>query len=98
MISAARPENSLQRPDFSEDILDYLRANQGKLVETMRLIFDLTQRVKDRETRKRLRGIILSDLSKLVASKKVIRYRKVTMVARKPRSSQGLLRISEIYT
>lgn len=83
--------------NFNDDILDYLRARRGTLVRTMTMIDDLTRRVKARPESRRLRGIILSNLAALIREKKVIRYRKVTMVLRKPRSAQGFIRISEKF-
>lgn len=84
-------------PNFSDDILDYLRQNHGELVGTMDMLYALTRRIKDREQRRLIRGKILSDLSSLIQEKKVVRYRKIRMVKKIPRRSQGLLRISEIW-
>lgn len=84
-------------PDFTDDILDYLRARRGQLVATMQMIDELTRRVRERAESRRLRGKLLSDLAELTKQKKVIRYRRVTMVRKPPRSSQGLIRISELY-
>lgn len=81
--------------DFSEDILSYLRDRRGKLVPTLKMVTELTRRVKDRTESRAIRGKLLSDLAVLTRQKKVIRYRKPSMVRRKPRSSQGLVRISE---
>jgi hypothetical protein len=82
---------------FSDDILDYLRVRRGTLVCMMDMIDDLTRRINDRSESRRLRGRLLSDLSLLTRQKKVIRYRRVSMVKRLPRSAQGLLRISELH-
>lgn len=84
-------------PDFTDDILAYLRRNRGRLVWVMDMIGELTVRVKDRTENRRVRGLLLSDLNRLVRQKKVIRYRKTTMVRKSPRSSQGLVRISEVF-
>ena len=84
-------------PDYTDDILDYLRSRRGTLVPTMDMIDELTRRVMDRTTSRRLRGKLLSDLSRLAKQKKVIRYRRATMVRKLPRSSQGLVRISEKF-
>jgi hypothetical protein len=83
--------------DFSDDILSYLRARRGTLTPTLRMIDDLTRRVKARSESRRLRGRLLSDLACLIRQKKVIRYRRTTMVRRLPSSSQGLVRISEKF-
>jgi hypothetical protein len=83
--------------DFTDDILAYLRVRRGQLVQTMAMIDELTRRVKDRTESRRLRGRLLSDLAVLTRQKKVIRYRRVSMVRKQPRSSQGLIRISERY-
>ena len=63
----------------------------------MRMVGDLTRRVRSRPDSRRLRGQILSNLSILIQGERVIRYRRVTMVAKLPRSSQGYLRISEKF-
>jgi len=84
-------------PDFSEDILAYLRSHRGTLVGTMNMLYALTFHIKNREERRKIRGRILSNLTTLIEQKKVIRYRRVRMVNRRPRSSQGLLRISEVW-
>ena len=83
--------------DFTDDILNYLRAHRGTLVPTMTMIGELTKRVKPRTESRKVRGKLLSDLAVLTKSKMVIRYRRVRMVKRLPRSSQGLVRISERY-
>lgn len=82
--------------DFTDDILDYLRERRGKLTKMMQLAVDLTKRVSARSESRKVRGQILRDLSALIRQKKVIRYRKITMVRKRPRSSQGLIRISEL--
>lgn len=83
--------------DFTDDILDYLRQRRGKTTPTMTMIGELSSRIKNREQRRVIRGNLLHCLSALIRENKVIRYRKVTMVRRRPRSSQGLLRISERF-
>lgn len=87
----------MRRVDYTDDILDYLRRHRGKPIGTFSMITELTRRIKVRNTSRKIRGVLLSDLSRLIRQKKVIRYRKVTMVKRRPRSAQGLVRISEIY-
>lgn len=82
--------------DFTDDILDYLRQRRGKLIRMMDMIVELSGRVKDRTQSRKIRGQLLRSLSALTHQKKVIRYRKTTMVRRQPRSSQGLIRISEL--
>lgn len=82
--------------DFTDDILQYLRERRGKLTETMRMIVDLSRRVKGRTESRNVRGQLLSSLAALTRQKRVIRYRRATMVKRRPRSSQGLVRISEV--
>ena len=84
-------------PDFTDDILDYLRVRRGQLVKTLVMVTELTRRVRDRARSRQLRGKLLSDLAVLTKEKKVIRYRRATMVRKHPRSSQGLVRISELY-
>jgi hypothetical protein len=84
-------------PDFTEDILAHLRRNRGRLVWVMDMVGELTACVKDRTQNRKVRGRVLSDLNRLTREKKVIRYRKTTMVRRHPRSSQGLVRISELF-
>jgi hypothetical protein len=83
-------------PDFTDDILEYLRQRKGKLIRPMDMIVELTDRVKDRTQSRKVRGQLLTSLARLTRQKKVIRYRKVTMVRRRPRSAQGLIRISEL--
>lgn len=83
--------------DFSEDILNYLRQHHDKPVPTLVMIDRLTERVRGRCESRKLRGKLLSALSVLIRQKKVIRYRKPRMVHRRPSSSQGLLRVSELY-
>ena len=83
-------------PDYSDDILDYLRERRGKLTKMMQMTVDLTKRVKGRNKSREVRGYVLRSLSMLIRQKKVIRYRKITMVRKRPRSSQGLIRISEL--
>ena len=80
--------------DYTDDILDYLASIKTKTVDTMVMIKDMTVRAKNRTESRRLRGQLLSNLSILIRAKKVIRYRRATMVRRKPSSSQGLLRLS----
>lgn len=82
--------------DFTEDILDYLRLRRGKTTKMMEMVVDLTKRVRGRSPSRKVRGQVLKSLSLLIRQKKVVRYRKVTMVQRRPRSSQGLVRISEL--
>jgi hypothetical protein len=84
-------------PDFSDDILGYLRQRRGKLIGTMDMLYALTSRIKDREYRRKVRGHILSNLAALIQQKKVIRYRRLRMVKKRPRSSQGFLRVSELW-
>ena len=94
------------RVDFSDDILAYLRNTRGQLVPMLVMVTYMTRRIclssrvprsePVRRIRRRVRGMILSDVSRLVREGKVIRYRKITMVTRKGDSSQGLLRISEL--
>jgi hypothetical protein len=87
----------VKRVDFTDDILDYLRKRRGKLVGPLQMVQELTQRVKERDKSRLLRGALLSDLSTLIQQRKVIRYRRKTMVKKRGSSSQGLVRISEIY-
>jgi len=82
--------------DFAEDIVAYLRERRGQLVAMMTMVGYLTRRIKLRAQSRQIRGRIMTDLSELVKAGKVVRYRKITMVRRKPRSSQGLLRLSEL--
>jgi hypothetical protein len=84
--------------DFSQEILDYLRLHRGKLVGTFTIVKDLTRGISDRVECQKTRGILLTSLSKLITAKKVIRYRKRSLTKRKPRQSQGLLRISEHHS
>jgi hypothetical protein len=88
---------NLKDTDFSEDILNYLRKHNGTTVPMLKMVSDLTKRVRKQGQCRLIRGKLLSDLAVLTREKKVIRYRKPTMVKRKPRSSQGLIRISELY-
>ncbi len=83
--------------DYTKDILDYLRDRRGLRVKMMDVITDLTRRVSGKKKRAAIRGRLLSTIAKLIRHKKVIRYRKQTMVAKKPRSTQGFIRISEVY-
>jgi hypothetical protein len=86
----------VKRVDFSDDILDYLRQRRGKLVGPLQMVQDLTKRVKERD-KSRLRGALLSDLARLVREEKVVRYRRKPFVKKKGSSTQGLIRISEIF-
>jgi len=83
--------------DYSEDILEYLRNRREKLTETMRMISDLSRRVRERTKSRQVRGKLLSCLSALIREQKVVRYRRATMTNRRPRSSQGYVRISEVH-
>jgi len=91
-------EKNINTLDFSEDILNYLREHHGKLVPSLTMIEKLTERVRSRTESRKMRGRLLSTLAVLIRQKKVIRYRKRRMVNRRPSSSQGLVRISELYT
>lgn len=82
--------------DYTDDILEYLRERRGELTQMMQLAVDLTKRIANRNESRKVRGQVLKSLSVLIRQKKVIRYRKITMVKRRPRSSQGLIRISEL--
>lgn len=85
-----------EAPDFTDDVLSYLRERRGQRTKMMEMVVDLTKRVKGRNKSREVRGYILRSLSVLIRQKKVIRYRKITMVRKRPRSSQGLIRISEL--
>lgn len=85
----------MDQPDFSDDIICYLKNRRGTLVPTMEMIRDLSKRVSDRNQSQKIRGQLLSSLAVLTKEKKVIRYRRTSMVRNRPRSSQGFLRISE---
>lgn len=84
-------------PDFSNDILDYLRRRRGQLSRPLKMVTELTERVKDRTQSRKLRGRLLSTLALLIKQKKVIRYRKKPLVRGRPRSAQGFIRVSELY-
>ncbi len=83
--------------DFSPEVIEYLKKHKGNPIPMMQLINDLTTRIHDKPTRNKFRGKILSALAKLIRHKKVIRSRKVKGIGDKPRSSQGTIRISEVY-
>lgn len=83
--------------DYTEDILDYLRNRREKLTETMRMVSDLSRRIRERTKSRQIRGKLLSGLSLLIREQKVVRYRRAAMIKRKPRSSQGYIRISEVH-
>jgi hypothetical protein len=89
-------------PDFSDDILDYLRERRGQPIPMLTMVYELTKRVKGRESARVIRGQVMSNLSTLAREKKVIRYRSkripdAVKPNQQPRSSQGLVRISELY-
>ena len=83
--------------DYSEDILNYLRQHRDRLVPALAMVEKLTERIKGRTESRKMRGQLLSTLAVLIRQKKVIRYRKRTMINRRPSSSQGLVRVSELY-
>ena len=83
--------------DYTEDILSYLRQHRDKLVPTLVMVDKLTERIRRRAESRKVRGRLLSTLAVLIRQRKVIRYRKPRMVNRRPSSSQGLIRISELY-
>lgn len=83
--------------DYTEDILEYLRNRREKFTETMRMVSDLSRRVRERSKSRQVRGKLLSSLATLIREQKVIRYRRVELVNRRPRSAQGYIRISEVH-
>lgn len=83
--------------DYTDDILEYLRNRREKLTETMRMVSDLSRRIRERTKSRQVRGKLLSTLSLLIREQKVIRYRRTEMVNRRPRSAQGYIRISEVH-
>lgn len=88
---------TVNKSDFTTDILEYLRTRRGQAVPTLTMIGEMTRRVKGKEETRRVRGKLLSDLAVLTREKKVIRYRRASMSNKPPWSSQGLVRISEVY-
>jgi hypothetical protein len=83
--------------DYTEDILAYLRERHDRLMPMMTVVHDLTKRIKDYRHKPVVFGQILSDLSRLIREKKVIRYRQAPYVQRSRRSSQGVVRISQKF-
>lgn len=81
--------------NLSGEILEYLREKRGELVKPLAMVTELTSRISNRGESRMVRGRLLSCLTLLIREKKVIRYRKTSMINRRPRSSQGLVRISE---